>query len=1858
MSQSRRKFDFKKIAILLGAFFILSATGSQYVFSQPTNYCNTCDVAQGYMYSYAWCYTWAYGYLTRVRLYDGNTNETSFDRVSGFDASYFFTNVWGRVVLGNLHKLDIQVYGYYGWYSYWGFRAWIDYNQDGDFFDAGERLNPSNYYVYGYAYSLPLQTVPFTVPVTATPGPTRLRVIGSYYMYDYGPCFNGYAYDYPPYYFYNYGYYGECEDYVVEIGGGVKDTYPDDGDVLYANELYDNSQRMKNGVLTDFKKPRAYFYSSPKAGSLMTFRIDGPKPSTNTVYRGLAPWPSTDKEIPIGNAGEEYVIQHAEGDFAYPKSPYSTGNFMGNRGGTYRIYAYILESPTELIQTFTVSWDNDLAVSEIVSPKANVAPSFMKYLRGTTISVKGKFQNVGINPISEFEGWAYILGPLPSLDTVYRSYVHWDTTGGALLLRRPGSLEMSFSTFRTNVTGVYRLFMHCNLLSDVDQDDFNDHIPRQGDPYYTFEVQHEIELQANKIIAPPQGAVLLGNRPVIPLGEFKNNGVGDASDVPVKLIVYKLPDLVNPVYQSNKIIQDVPSGKYNTASEYFDVMKLRETGTYKACLIISASEDVVRENDTTCITFTVDGGLIGTYSIGDIRNAEDPSKWFPTIDSAMNALYYKGLAGSVIFKLTESSYTVSGPKPTDPAWDFTSYIINLGYDAEKQQYNTITWQPSNLKAIQRGSVTINLKAGNGVGVLFGQNMYPTNKYAICNEFSNRGDFVRQYANSPGYIIFDGGPQKALKFVLYSSSSAHGAAFYLGRGSQNIQVKNCLIENATPNIACNVWLPMTSYNPQFGFQFQPDTLQQGSVVTSYSAGIVNRSIVYRNDLLGSALKLDTLPNINNVFKNNEIDGFGYGILSLGIGQLWLDMEGEYGKYYNKNNEYSGNIIGNVCRAGIYLGYEENSLVRNNRIYNVMPSSGEAAGIILGGDGTTDYKGYHTINVTVDGNEISNIVSNSIAYGIKVEQDRNSFQHPRYGVVYFPDINENTKVINNAVWGMKVTNANANRAGIHLFTQRTTANVDAVTKLITPLVPEYFTQGDKVVNNTVIMSDDGISTNGAIVGIGIQNSKGTIVKNNALALEDNNVTANSPVYSCIFYKGMLPMDADYKSDWNAFWVSPITTGAVYRFIETDENSNILELGSRMEFQNLSQWQMWTKSDINSIEGNFTVDMVKLGTEPKQRLRVRTNPTPIGSILNNRGENLSFVTTDIDGNQRGAAGQVYDIGHCEFDGRLYLTDVEVTTIPTPAAYKSVTGDFNDAEYCMLTSPVEVIARLRNNGTLNQSAIPVHIKIFMETPMGTFNMDSPFLDVTVNATIAPNNSAYVPFHLADGTPEDFVPLTYGDLRRINPEYANTMPAKFKTMENNVTPRYKILVYVESDDYNANNEFSKIVRFYVMRSKLTMLVSTENSWRDITPASDVDHIAGRLNYDSLIAGLFALGWFTDILAEEPREDIDIFDRTSWEVRSIDYKMYRTMFWADGNDKMLTRLERMDIKNFLSNGNTVDKKALVLGSQEMVRELEGKDQAFLQTVLRAENVYPGNPQGSSVSNNGNKVIGVNVGRNLVQTINKTMFTNDPEPYCGLMSVYEEGEGLARVGYKYEKHDAAPNNDVMGVATTTLTRNVILLGVDWRHFSSNEMILRAVVDYILNNGGRIIPVELVDFKAVPVGNRIDITWATASEPYTDRFEVERAEKTNSGNTNFVKIATEKAAGTSSVLRNYGPIADKNVALGKTYIYRLKMIDVNGEFEYSKEVEVQLTGQSGIWLGDATPNPAGNQARFEFGLPEASNIEITLYDVNGKQVLTIKKGFVQAGTSEVKVDLTSLSSGSYTYVLKVGDLMFSRQLQVVR
>ena len=65
---------------------------------------------------------------------------------------------------------------------------------------------------------------------------------------------------------------------------------------------------------------------------------------------------------------------------------------------------------------------------------------------------------------------------------------------------------------------------------------------------------------------------------------------------------------------------------------------------------------------------------------------------------------------------------------------------------------------------------------------------------------------------------------------------------------------------------------------------------------------------------AATRQVTLVNEGNLFENNEIHGFGYGIASVGDGPIFRTQSSRFEAVTNRTNTYRDNEIHNVSRAG--------------------------------------------------------------------------------------------------------------------------------------------------------------------------------------------------------------------------------------------------------------------------------------------------------------------------------------------------------------------------------------------------------------------------------------------------------------------------------------------------------------------------------------------------------------------------------------------------------------------------------------------------------------------------------------------------------------------------------------------------------------------------------------------------------------------------------------------------------------------------------------------------------------------------------------------------------------------------------
>lgn len=95
----------------------------------------------------------------------------------------------------------------------------------------------------------------------------------------------------------------------------------------------------------------------------------------------------------------------------------------------------------------------------------------------------------------------------------------------------------------------------------------------------------------------------------------------------------------------------------------------------------------------------------------------------------------------------------------------------------------------------------------------------------------------------------------------------------------------------------------------------------------------------------------------------------------------------------------------------------------------------------------------------------------------------------------------------------------------------------------------------------------------------------------------------------------------------------------------------------------------------------------------------------------------------------------------------------------------------------------------------------------------------------------------------------------------------------------------------------------------------------------------------------------------------------------------------------------------------------------------------------------------------------------------------------------------------------------------------------------------------------------------------------------------------------------------------------------------------------DVESKPEQPSGFQLA-AYPNPFNPSTMMSFSLPMASHTTLTVYNLQGNKVATLADGMMPAGYNEVVFDASSLSSGTYIYSLKAGDLFTTGKVMLIK
>jgi len=192
-------------------------------------------------------------------------------------------------------------------------------------------------------------------------------------------------------------------------------------------------------------------------------------------------------------------------------------------------------------------------------------------------------------------------------------------------------------------------------------------------------------------------------------------------------------------------------------------------------------------------------------------------------------------------------------------------------------------------------------------------------------------------------------------------------------------------------------------------------------------------------------------------------------------------------------------------------------------------------------------------------------------------------------------------------------------------------------------------------------------------------------------------------------------------------------------------------------------------------------------------------------------------------------------------------------------------------------------------------------------------------------------------------------------------------------------------------------------------------------------------------------------------------------------------------------------------------------------------------------------------------------------------------------------------------------------------------------------------------GGALPVELVSMSCVAGKNTATLNWTTATETGNLGFEIERR---SIGGAEWMNVGFVQGSGTTTSPKEYS-FTDERVLPGR-HAYRIKQIDHSGTFTYTAAIEVEIgLAPKEFTLSQNYPNPFNPTTTIEFTLPEDGHVALRLYDVTGRELMTLLDEERPAGYyHQATIDASRFGSGSYFLRLEFGGQQLTRRIVLVK
>jgi uncharacterized repeat protein (TIGR01451 family) len=192
--------------------------------------------------------------------------------------------------------------------------------------------------------------------------------------------------------------------------------------------------------------------------------------------------------------------------------------------------------------------------------------------------------------------------------------------------------------------------------------------------------------------------------------------------------------------------------------------------------------------------------------------------------------------------------------------------------------------------------------------------------------------------------------------------------------------------------------------------------------------------------------------------------------------------------------------------------------------------------------------------------------------------------------------------------------------------------------------------------------------------------------------------------------------------------------------------------------------------------------------------------------------------------------------------------------------------------------------------------------------------------------------------------------------------------------------------------------------------------------------------------------------------------------------------------------------------------------------------------------------------------------------------------------------------------------------------------------------------------QLLPIEWLNFSGNYNGEFVELNWTTGVELDNDYFVLERKTEIDKDFVSLEKIASHANPNLASHDYEYD---DFDINTSGVIYYRLKQVDKDGSFTYSKIISVHVKEEKQETKVTIYPNPVSELLKVEIKIPLNTEVEAKVFDQSGRVIMSVPADqFKSKGKSIESIPIKNLIPGQYVLEIKTTNEVIHKRFTVSR